>query len=223
MHSTSGHTGIGFPRIYDALLFALTRGKEDAYRRTIIDIAGIGSGSHVLDIGCGTGTQAVIMAARVQPGGSVTGLDVNPNMVAAARRKTRRATGSITIVEGDCTAVPFADGRFDVVTVTTVLHMLSEADQAICLAEAKRVLKPDGRLLLIDYAGDTGSRRHLSARHGPHGKFDLHRLRDSVAALGMHEIETGELGWLSLSYIAARRPASDNVSNRSGPQVADTA
>lgn len=165
MHSTSGHIGIGFPRIYDALVFALTRGKERAYRRAILDTARISFGSHVLDIGCGTGTQALSMADCVQPGGSVTGLDVNPNMVAAARRKTRRAAGSITIVEGDCTAMPFADKRFDVVMVTTVLHMLSEADQPICLAESKRVLKPGGRLLLIDYAGDTASRRHLSARH----------------------------------------------------------
>jgi len=205
MHNTSGHAGIGFPRIYDALVFALTRGQETAYRRAIIDITGIGAGAHVLDIGCGTGTQAALMADRVQPGGSVTGLDVNPNMVAAARRKTCRATGSITIVQGDCTALPFADRRFDVVTVTTVLHMLPEADQPTGLTEAKRVLEPGGRLLLIDYAGDAAGRRHLSARHGRHGRFDLHRLRVSVAAMGMSGIEAGELGWLGLSYIAAHR------------------
>ena len=201
MHNTSGHAGIGFPRIYDALVFALTRGREAAYRRAVIDIAGIGAGSHVLDIGCGTGTQAALMADRVQPGGSVTGLDVNPNMVAAARRKTCRAAGSITIVQGDCTALPFADRRFDVVTITTVLHMLGEAEQLTCLAEATRVLKPGGRLLLIDYAGDTAGRRQLSARHGRHGRFDLHRLEESVAAMGMYGIEAGELGWLGLSYI----------------------
>jgi len=44
-----------------------------------------------------------------------------------------------------------------------------------------------------------------------------------VAALGIGEIETGALGWLSLGYSAARRPASDNVSNRSGPRRVDTA
>jgi len=61
------------------------------------------------------------------------------------------------------------------------------------LAEAERVFKPDDKLLLI------------------------------VATMGMHEIETGALGWLSLSHSAARRPASDNVANRSGPRRVDTA
>jgi hypothetical protein len=55
----AGNRGIGFPRIYDLLLLILTRGRERAYRADVLDLAGVASGDHVLDIGCGTGTQAI--------------------------------------------------------------------------------------------------------------------------------------------------------------------
>src|SRR5262249_42245954 len=51
------------------------------------------------------------------------------------------------------------------------------ARRQLCLREASRVLRHGGRLLLIDYAGDPGGRKHWSARLGPHGRFDLHSLR----------------------------------------------
>ena len=203
--------GIGFPRLYDFLLRRMTRGREASYRGEILDRAAVAPGDAVLDIGCGTGTQALLTLARVLPGGSVAGLDINPRMVAAARRKIRRAGAVIEIVQGDATALPFEAERFDVVTITTVLHMIAAPEHPACLAEARRVLKPGGRLLLIDYAGKLETRRHMSARHGPHGRFDLHELRGAVAEAGFESIAEGELGWLSLSYLVAELPRRGSV------------
>jgi len=63
------------------------------------------------------------------------------------------------------------------------------------------VLAPGGRLLLINYAGDPDSRRHFSAKHGPHRVFDLHSLSDRLVQAGLYNIDGGPLGWLSLHFL----------------------
>lgn len=103
--------GINWPRLYDLILLALTRGREQAYRDDLLTLCGIASGQSVLDVGCGTGTQAIAAHRRVQPHGSVVGIDVSPRMVAAARRKARRAGLDIQFDCADATALPFPAGR----------------------------------------------------------------------------------------------------------------
>lgn len=197
--------GIGFPRLYDFLMLLLTRGRSRAYRRDVLDLAGIGPGDRVLDIGCGTGTQAIAAWRRIQPQGSVVGVDISGKMLAAARRKARRIGLDIPFQKADAVRLPFDAGRFDVVTITTVMHMIPERERDLALKEASRVLRPGGRLLLVDYAGDPAKRRHLSARHGPHGRFDLHALRGSMIEVGFTDIDGGPLDWLSLHFLRGRR------------------
>ncbi|TIR26368.1 MAG: methyltransferase domain-containing protein [Mesorhizobium sp.] len=197
--------GIGFPRLYDLLVLMLTRGRDRSYREALLDLADLAPGFQLLDVGCGTGTQAISAWRRVQPGGSVVGVDVSEKMLAAARRKASRAGLEIPFHHADGASLPFEDGRFDVVTFTTVLHMVPEARRSLCLHEAARVLPPGGRLLLIDYAGPISERGHMSAKHGLHGQFDLHRLREPLAAAGFERIEGGPLGWLGLHYLRGVR------------------
>jgi ubiquinone/menaquinone biosynthesis C-methylase UbiE len=197
--------GIGFPRTYDLLLRIMTRGREKLYRRNLLDLADIAPGQSVLDIGCGTGTQAIAIHRRVQPGGSVIGVDISRKMLAAASRKARRAGADIVFRWADATRLPFEDGGFDVVTVTTVLHMVPSDQRCLCVGEAARVLKRGGRLLLIDYAGKPEERRHWTARHGRHGAFDLHGLRGTLAEAGLSEVDSGPLNWLSLHFLRATR------------------
>jgi SAM-dependent methyltransferase len=197
--------GIGFPRHYDLLLLILTRGRDRAYREDALDLAGVAPGHRVLDIGCGTGTQAIATWRRSQPGGSVVGVDISEKMLAAARRKACRAGLNIAFHQADAAQLPFEDGRFDVVTITTVMHMVAESRRQLCLREASRVLRQGGRLLLIDYAGDPDSRKHWSARLGPHGRFDLHSLREPLSAEGFAEIDGGPLDWLSLHFLRGRK------------------
>jgi len=200
-----GNQGIGFPRLYDFLILILTRGRDRAYREDLLDLAGVGPGQRVLDIGCGTGTQAIAALQRVRPGGTVVGVDISARMLDAARRKAARRGLDIAFHRADAAALPFGDGAFDVVTITTVLHMVPESRRKECLREARRVLVPGGRLLLIDYAGGVDERRHLSARHGRHGQFDLDSLRGVLAHEGFADIEAGPLNWLSLHFTRATK------------------
>ncbi len=105
--------GIAFARTYDLLLRIMTRGREQQYREDLLDLAGVAPDQCVLDIGCGTGTQAVAIHRRVQPGGSVMGVDVSENMLAAAVRKARRAGVDISFRLADAMRLPFEDGSFD--------------------------------------------------------------------------------------------------------------
>jgi SAM-dependent methyltransferase len=195
--------GIRFPRLYDLLLRILTRGRDGAYREDLLDLTGVAAGRHVLDIGCGTGTQAIASWRRVQPGGSVIGIDISEKMLAAARRKARRAGLAIDFRCADAAQLPFEDNRFDVVTITTVMHMVPEVRRRLCLREASRVLRPGGRLLVIDYAGDPKDRKHWSAKHGRHGLFDLTAVRTVLSEERFEQIDGGPLDWLSLHFLRA--------------------
>lgn len=200
--------GIRFPRLYDLLLFILTGGRDHAYRKDVLDLAGIVPGHDILDVGCGTGTQAIETVRRTGPSGSVVGVDVSPNMLAAAQRKARRHGLSITFQQADAAALPFDDSRFDVVTITTVLHMVPPSRHQQCLREASRVLRCGGRLLLIDYAGALEDRRNFVSKLGPHRHFDLYGLRDSLSEVGFEQIDTGPLAWLDLHFLRGTKVRS---------------
>ena len=203
--AAEANRGIGFPRLYDLLLLVLTRGRDQAYREDLLDLADVAAGHCVLDVGCGTGTQAIAAWRRSQPGGSVVGVDISEKMLAAARRKARRAGLDVAFHHADVAQLAFEDDRFDVVTITTVMHMVPQGRRRLCLGEASRVLRRGGRLLLIDYAGDPEDRRHWTAKHGLHRLFDLHSLRDPLSEEGFEEIEGGPIDWLSLHFLRATK------------------
>jgi ubiquinone/menaquinone biosynthesis C-methylase UbiE len=195
------HAGIRWPRAYDLLMLLLTRGRRGRYYGAVLDRAGIAPGDRVLDIGCGTGTLAIQAARRVSLAGSVAGLDVSKQMIGTARRKGRRAGVDVSFHHGDATALPFDDGSFDRVTLTTSLHMVPSSRRQQCLAEAHRVLAPGGVLLVVDYAGARDERRGWVAKHGRHGEFELHAYHTDLAEIGFVAVEGGPLDWLSLHYL----------------------
>jgi SAM-dependent methyltransferase len=103
----------------------------------------------VLDIGSGPGFLAAEMAAEMGPDGRVVGLDPSESMLALGRRRGAPAE----FVEGDALALPFGDESFDAAVATQVYEYV--ADMPTALAEARRVLRPGGRLLILDTDWDS--------------------------------------------------------------------
>lgn len=113
----------------------------------LLDAAGLGPGLDVLDVGCGTGVLARAAAARVGAGGSVTGLDLNPAMLAVARRLRPDLRWQV----GDAQELPFAEGSFDAVLCQSALMFVPDATRA--LREMARVSRPGGVVGVQVYSG----------------------------------------------------------------------
>jgi arsenite methyltransferase len=112
------------------------------------------AGETVLDLGSGPGLLATGMARDVGPTGRVCGIDISDSMLALARGRTV-PTGSAPVEyrHGGVDAVPYPDGSFDVVVSTQVLEYVTDIPAA--LAEVSRVLRPGGRLLILDTDWDS--------------------------------------------------------------------
>lgn len=108
----------------------------------------------VLDIGCGTGTLAVLIK-RLHPRVEVTGLDPDPRALARAARKATRANIAVRLERGFAQSLPFGDAAFDRVFSSMMFHHLGRDQRPAALAEVRRVLKPGGRLEFLDFAGGT--------------------------------------------------------------------
>ncbi len=112
-------------------------------------LGALAAGEDVLDVGCGAGMDTLIAAQMVGPTGSVTGVDMTPEMAAKARRSVAEMKlGTVTIVEGSAERMPFADASFDVVISNGVIDLIPDKDAVF--SEIMRVLRPGGRIQLAD-------------------------------------------------------------------------
>jgi ubiquinone/menaquinone biosynthesis C-methylase UbiE len=109
----------------------------------ILELIGPPAGLRVLDVGCGDAALVVVLARR---GALVTGVDVDPNMLAAGRTRAAASGVAPHLMQGDIRALPFANDGFDVVLAVTALCFMGNAAQAV--REMARVLRPGGRLVI---------------------------------------------------------------------------
>lgn len=123
---------------------------ERRFKHHLIELAAIAPGQDVLDLGCGTGTLALMVHAAC-PRARVTGMDIDPRILEIARRKIARAGAPITLAQGSATAPPFAPASFDRVLSTLMLHHLTTAQKREALAAARRLLRPGGTLHVADF------------------------------------------------------------------------
>lgn len=121
--------------------------QEIAVRTADLALARFGQPAHVLDVGCGTGQLLRDLAGRV-PAAALAGIDPAAGMVEQARALAAAAGAPITVARGTAEQLPFPDGAFDLVVSTTSFDHW--ADQRTGLAECRRVLAPDGHLVLTD-------------------------------------------------------------------------
>ena len=112
-------------------------------QRLLFELLRSVAGKTLLDVGCGDGALASELARR---GAIVTGLDADPVMIAAARRRTEIEGTQLRLIEGHAETLPFDSAAFDCAVAVTVLCFVRDAELAV--AEMARVLKPGGRLVI---------------------------------------------------------------------------
>jgi ubiquinone/menaquinone biosynthesis C-methylase UbiE len=118
-------------------------------RRTVLASLDLQPGEAVLDVGSGPGLLAAEMGEAVGPDGTVKGIEPSESMLAIAeRREPAAGSAPLEFQPGDACAMPFADASFDAVVATQVYEYVE--DMASALAEVHRVLRPGGRLLVLD-------------------------------------------------------------------------
>lgn len=130
-------------------------GRDQAWRRFAVKAAGVKPGERVLDVACGTGDLTEAFARR-SPASEVVGLDFTPGMLEIAREKTAKrqqhapaGTTRVSYVEGDAMNLQIPDASFDVVSIAFGIRNVS--DPAKALREFARVLKPGGRLVVLEF------------------------------------------------------------------------
>ena len=129
----------------------------------LIRQAALAPGQRVLEIGCGTGNLS-LRAARTQPGADVLGTDPDPLALARAERKIRGRQG-IRFERAYAQELPYADGSFDRVLSSLMLHHLDDGAKTATLAEVARVLRPGGTVHIADFTGEIrGAHGFLSRR-----------------------------------------------------------
>ncbi len=187
---------LGMKRVYD----------------TLIAQAELADGQRVLEIGCGTGN-VTVRAKRAEPGADVVGSDPDPLALARAQRKAHGITG-IRFERAYAQELPFADGEFDRVLSSMMLHHLAEDVKACAAAEIYRVLRPGGTLHIVDIGGHTTVHHGLAARwvkDNPHAAGNLGDAIPRVlrsAGLDCAEVGTRRNRLIGqLTFYRATRPA----------------
>jgi ubiquinone/menaquinone biosynthesis C-methylase UbiE len=127
----------------------------------MITLAGLRDGHRVLDVGCGTGN-LLRSTGKQHPKAELSGLDPDPKALVRARRKARRAGVTVRLDRGFAQELPYPDGSFDRVFSSLMLHHLDSASKDELLAEVRRVLRPDGLLVLADAVFDEHGHGHRS-------------------------------------------------------------
>jgi ubiquinone/menaquinone biosynthesis C-methylase UbiE len=123
---------------------------ERRFKRRLLEQASPEPGQHTLDIGCGTGTLAV-MAKAARPDVEVVGLDADHEILDLARSKARAAGVEVRFDHGLSTQLPYKDDSFDRVVSTLFFHHLTGPDKRLTAAEIARVLRPGGELHVGDW------------------------------------------------------------------------
>lgn len=175
-----------------AHLYHLLFGRKlTAEHRSAIEAADLQPGEKVLDAGCGPGTMAIAMAAKTGDEGEVVGIDASMDMIGEARRTAAKESSTARFESAAIESLPFADGTFDAASSTFMLHHLPEDVQAKGLAEVRRVLKPGGRFVIVDFSSESHSfLGHLLSILGhAHGHSSFPGLKEKLEAAGFRTVE----------------------------------
>ncbi len=213
---TKGRT-ITWAWLYDYVVGFLLFGREQAMRRMTMDLTQLRAGESVLDVGCGTGALTRLARERVGESGKVYGIDAAPQMITVARRKAAKRNLAIDFQVGLIEQLAFPDDSFDVVLSSLMMHHLPEELKRQGLAEIARVLKPGGRLLILDFQPRQTQgthKRHMQQQsshnflaqllHAGKEMGGIQDLPPVMKEVGFSQIETGGTKFRSLGFALGR-------------------
>ena len=209
----------GEARYYDLLAWLLTFGRERAFRERLVELARLEPGDAVLDVGCGTGTLAIAAKRRVGAAGTVHGIDASPEMIDRAKRKAMKTGVDVIFHTASVEALPFPDAQFDAVVSTLMLHHLPRPIRQQCAREIRRVLKPGGRVLAVDFTVPARERKGLIARFHRHGALAIDDITGLLSEAGLRVAESGSVGMMDLQFALATAPSTrdDQLHDRMTP------
>jgi SAM-dependent methyltransferase len=188
----------GVPGLVLGWLMGIGRGRS---ARLVVELARVGAGDRVVDVGCGPGRFLVEAAER---GATVVGVDPSTQMRRLARRRTKRRRAAVTVVDGSAERLPLDDGAATVAWAVASFHHWSDPDAG--LAELHRVLEPGGRFLIAErLARPRGLfRHHALARPAAE---DLAAMAERAGFAGV-TVAPHRLGRHQLLVVTGRRPAA---------------
>ena len=187
---------------YDILVWLLTHGRTRAFRTRMVALARVETGETVLDVGCGTGSLAIAAKNQVGDDGQVSGIDASPEMIARATSKAAKAGVDVSFRTAVAEALPFADATFDVVLSTLMLHHLPRKVRQQCAREIRRMIKPQGRVLVVDFAR-AQSRSGFLAHFHRHGHVDPRDIVTLLEGAQLRCVGGGPVGVSSLHFALA--------------------
>jgi ubiquinone/menaquinone biosynthesis C-methylase UbiE len=200
----------GWGSTYDKITAILFLGKEREVRQNTLELAHLNPGEHVLEVGCGTGTLTLVAKEKVGQAGEVYGIDVAGDMLNTAWDKAMRANVEATFQSGRIEEIPFPDHRFDVVLCSLMLHHVpGDEAKRKGFIEIQRVLKPGGRLLIVDFEPPT----NLILQHFILSFLGQAMLKNNVREFipmmektGFVDIESGRTNSRFISFVRGKRP-----------------
>jgi ubiquinone/menaquinone biosynthesis C-methylase UbiE len=187
---------------YDLLVWLLTRRSDRAFRQQLLGPAHLAAGESVLDIGCGTGTLAIVAKGQVGADGKVFGIDASSAMIARASSKAAKAGVHVRFETAVVERLPFPQAQFDVVLSTLMFHHLPRKLRQQCAREIRRVLKPQGRVLVVDFSRPQAKSGFLAHFHR-YGHVDPEEIVAPLAEAGLRRVESGPVGISSLQFVLA--------------------
>jgi demethylmenaquinone methyltransferase/2-methoxy-6-polyprenyl-1,4-benzoquinol methylase/phosphoethanolamine N-methyltransferase len=207
---TKGHTIHSWAKYYDLVVNLISLGREKRFREAALDLVEIKPGMNILDVGCGTGSLTITAKQKQGQDGAVVGIDPSSNMVNLARDKAHKAGVTVDFQVGVIEKVDFPQDQFDLVLSSLMMHHLPDELKVAGLEEVFRVLKPGGRLLIVELDPGAFSLATLIHGHSSQLSAELETLRSHMVSTGYGSLQFGRLDFRGFSYMIGEKSNQDN-------------